>query len=119
MTIDKPITSNYSSIERQSYTQHSFGSLKHGQILNAVALSNSHHGHVRLKIGNSIVTAATHIALQQNTQLRLEVVQTQPRLLLRLTPSTANQLGLNPVHDALRPGCVNHGDTVIRRDQRA
>jgi len=101
MIVTRPITTNYGSLERNHFSKQSAGALKLGQIINAVAQSNSSQGHVNLQIGNSVLTASTNITLQQHTQLLLEVVQLHPRLLLRLIPSSAHSVSAKPLQDAM------------------
>ena len=67
--------------------------LKPGQILQAVTLTNSDQGHVRLRIGGAVLSASTHISFPSNTPLLLEVARLQPQLLLKLvSPTTENSV---------------------------
>lgn len=101
MIVTRPVTSNYSSLERGFAVLPGSGSLKSGQILDAVVLSNSDQGHVNLRIGNSVLSASTRIVLQQNARLMLEVIQTHPQLLLRPISTTTDGPVSRPLQDAL------------------
>lgn len=101
MIVTRPISTNYGSLERNILIQQGPGALKLGQIIDAVALSNSSQGHVNLRIGNSVLAASTNITMQQNTHLLLEVMQIHPRLLLRLIPSSVDSAAAKPLKDAM------------------
>jgi len=101
MIVTRPVATNYGSLERNSFTPQGQVELKPGTIIDAVVLSNSNKGLVNLRIGHSVLTASTSIALQQNTHLLLEVAQVHPHLLLRLIPSTAHPALAKPLRDAM------------------
>jgi flagellar hook-length control protein FliK len=101
MIVTRPITTNYGSLERNTSMQQSRGALKPGNIVDAVVISNSNHGQVRLRIGNAILTASTSTALHQKAHLLLEVVQTHPQLLLRMIPSTSDTTSSKALRDAM------------------
>ena len=89
MIVTRPITTNYGNYDRNVSVQPGSGALKLGQVVDAVTLTNSNQGHVSLRIGGTVISASTNVALQQNAHLSLEVVQIHPHLLLRLIPSPA------------------------------
>lgn len=64
-------------------------------------LSNSTQGMVTLKIGNAVVQASTNLPLYKNAHLLLEVVQQQPRLLLRLVPVSGDHAATRQLQQAL------------------
>ncbi|MGB5278207.1 MAG: flagellar hook-length control protein FliK [Gammaproteobacteria bacterium] len=101
MIVTRSIATNYDRLEHSISRQRSHGALKPGQVIDAVALSNSRDGHVNLRIGNAVIAASTNISLQKNTHLLLEVVQTHPQLLLRLIPTTAGPTAIQPLQDAI------------------
>ena len=100
MIITRPITANHGSYDRKQSIQQATGTLKPGQIIDALTLNNSSHGQVSLRIGTITLKASTNISLQQNLHLSLEVVQTQPSLLLRLIPSSVELTTTRPLQEA-------------------
>ena len=98
MKINQPAPTNLSPYTSRNGTAQGSGTYRIGQILHATVVSNSHHGQVSLRIGNTEVTASSQIALQQNTHLSLKVIQLQPRLLLQVMPGAGN----NPLQEALK-----------------
>ena len=101
MIITKAITTNFSGLARNTSTPQGLGELKPGKIIDAMVLSNSNHGQVRLRIGNTVLTASTSITLNQNAHLQLEVVQIHPRLVLKPVLSSADAAVSKPLRDAM------------------
>ena len=101
MIVTRPINANYGKLEPQATLQPLTRALKPGQVIDAVVLGNSDRGQVNIRIGDRVISAATNIALQQKAHLLLEVVKTQPQLLLRLIPSTAETTAARPLQQAL------------------
>ncbi len=101
MIILRPITANHGNYDRHQAAQKVPGVLKPGQIIDAVTLNNSSHGHVSLRIGTAVIKASTNITLPQNAHLQLEIVQTQPQLLLRLIPSSIEAAISRPLQEAM------------------
>ena len=101
MIVTRPITTNYGNYDRKASVQQGSGALKLGQIVHAVALTNSNRGHVSLRVGETVINASTNITFQQNAHLSLEVVQIQPHLLLKLIPSPAGSAATRALQDAM------------------
>ena len=74
-----------------------------GQLLKALALTDSQGGYARVLIGNQEYQAETRVAVRQGSQLTLEVLQLAPQPRLRLVESGLRQpLPVdNPQHRAL------------------
>jgi hypothetical protein len=89
------IATGFGRIEHGAINKQALTQLKLGQQVDAFVLSNNHHGQVKLRLGNTELTAATTISVPNNTFLRLKVIQLRPQLLLQLLPTTSENAALN------------------------
>ena len=101
MIVTRPITTHYGNYDRNVSVQPGSGALKLGQVVDAVTLTNSNQGHVRLRIGGTVLNASTNVALHQNAHLSLEVAQIHPQLLLRIIPSSIETAAARPLQEAM------------------
>ena len=76
------------------------GQMKVGQLVDAFVLPNHHHGQVKLRIGNTTLTASTNINVPNNTHLQLQVIQLRPQLLLQLVPTTSEKAAVTVLQEA-------------------
>ena len=83
------------------YNQQVPGSMKAGQLVDALVLSTNHYGQVKLRIGNTVLTASTNINLPKNSHFLLQVKQLRPQLILQLIPNANEHNVLKPLQDAV------------------
>ena len=77
------------------------GSMKVGQLVDALVLSTDHYGQVKLRIGNTVLTASTDRNLPKDPHLLLQVKQLRPQLILQLISTTNEKTALKPLQDAV------------------
>jgi hypothetical protein len=95
------IATNFGRLEHSFSNQQGPNSMKVGQRVDALVLSQDHHGQVKLRIGNTVLTASSDISLPKNSHLLLQVIQLHPQVLLQLIPATGEKAALKALQDAV------------------
>jgi hypothetical protein len=94
ISINKPIRDAASVPLRQA-------AFRVGQIIDAFTSSDSRNGRISLHLGDREVIAATQIALPKDRRLLLQVVQIQPRILLKIIPPPSPDSGTAALRKAM------------------